>query len=50
MKKLAANPDFTDIHSKLIATTHVIADTLAAQPNASTDDVTKVTKLLEKLH
>ncbi len=46
VKKLAENSDFTDIHSKLIATTHVLADTLAAQPNASTDDVTKVTKLL----
>ena len=46
VKKLAANPDFSDIHSKLIATTHVLADTLAAQPNASIDDVTKVTKLL----
>ncbi|WP_318510122.1 hypothetical protein [Photobacterium leiognathi] len=46
VKKLAANPDFTDVHSKLIATTHVLADTLAAQPNASTDEVTKATKLL----
>ncbi|WP_305369660.1 hypothetical protein [Photobacterium leiognathi] len=46
VKKLAENPDFTDIHSKLIATTHVLADTLAAQPNASTDEVTKATKLL----
>ncbi len=46
VKKLAANPDFSDIHSKLIATTHVLADTLAAQPNASTDEVTKATKLL----
>ncbi|PSV53444.1 hypothetical protein [Photobacterium sp. GB-1] len=46
VKKLAKNPDFTNIYSKLIATTHILADTLAAQPNASTDDVTKVTKLL----
>ncbi|PSU95993.1 hypothetical protein C0W80_17930 [Photobacterium leiognathi subsp. mandapamensis] len=46
VKKLVANPDFTDVHSKLIATTHVLADTLAAQPNASTDEVTKATKLL----
>ncbi len=31
---------------KLIATTHVLADTLAAQPIASTVAVTQATKLL----